>query len=205
MSTLDEITKEKQRIAEALARAEAQREKLTGQLGELEAAERLMAGVQCDLPAGRSRARRCGTCRCQRQGSGLEVDPRLDRSRIKTRRSSDKRSLRREGHRRADQMRQGVRDRSEAAEAKTRSTTSRAPRRGITQPSPFRPLTGHWSGRGAAAVTGCGRISLALPAPLTTRSTAGCRNGSRPAARRQSNTGISAPYRAAISLGWAST
>ena len=42
MSTLDEITKEKQRIAEALARAEAQREKLTGQLGELEAAERVL-------------------------------------------------------------------------------------------------------------------------------------------------------------------
>jgi hypothetical protein len=30
MSTLDEITKEKQRIGEALARVEAQREKLTG-------------------------------------------------------------------------------------------------------------------------------------------------------------------------------
>ena len=43
MSTLDEITKEKQRIAEALARAEAQREKLTGQLGEPEAAERVLA------------------------------------------------------------------------------------------------------------------------------------------------------------------
>src|SRR5690242_6947319 len=43
MSTLDEITKEKQRISEALARVEAQREKLTGQLGELEAAERVLA------------------------------------------------------------------------------------------------------------------------------------------------------------------
>jgi hypothetical protein len=30
-------------------------------------------------------------------------------------------------------------------------------------PSPT--LTGHWSGRGAAAVTGCGRIALALLAP----------------------------------------
>ena len=27
----------------------------------------------------------------------------------------------------------------------------------------FPPLTGHWSGRGAAAVRGCGRISLAPP------------------------------------------
>ena len=46
MSTLDEITKEKQRIVEALARAEAQREKLTGQLGELEAAERVVSSAR---------------------------------------------------------------------------------------------------------------------------------------------------------------
>jgi hypothetical protein len=37
MSTLDEITKEKQRVSEALARVDVQREKLTGQLSELEA------------------------------------------------------------------------------------------------------------------------------------------------------------------------
>jgi hypothetical protein len=43
MSTLDEIVKEKQRIGEALARADAQREKLTGQLSELEATERVLA------------------------------------------------------------------------------------------------------------------------------------------------------------------
>ena len=43
MSTLDEITKEKQRVSEALARVDAQREKLTGQLGELEATERVIA------------------------------------------------------------------------------------------------------------------------------------------------------------------
>src|SRR3954451_18297042 len=53
MSTLDEITKEKQRIAEALARAEAQREKLTGQLGELEAAERVLARYSKGTPAGK--------------------------------------------------------------------------------------------------------------------------------------------------------
>ena len=40
MATLDEITKEKQRLGEALARADAQRERLTSQLNELEAAER---------------------------------------------------------------------------------------------------------------------------------------------------------------------
>src|SRR5215470_10885420 len=43
MATLDEITKEKERIGEALARADAQREKLASQLSELEAAERVLA------------------------------------------------------------------------------------------------------------------------------------------------------------------
>jgi hypothetical protein len=43
MSTLDEITKEKQRVSEALARVDAQRGRLTGQLSELEAAERVLA------------------------------------------------------------------------------------------------------------------------------------------------------------------
>src|SRR5215472_5876277 len=43
MSTLEEIAKEKQRVGEALARIDAQREKLTGQLSELEATERVLA------------------------------------------------------------------------------------------------------------------------------------------------------------------
>jgi hypothetical protein len=43
MSTLDEINKEKQRVGEALAQLNAQREKLAGQLSELEAAERVLA------------------------------------------------------------------------------------------------------------------------------------------------------------------
>jgi hypothetical protein len=51
MSTFDEITKEKQRIGEALARVDAQREKLTGQLGELEAAERVLARYSKGTPA----------------------------------------------------------------------------------------------------------------------------------------------------------
>jgi hypothetical protein len=37
MSTLDEITKEKQRVGEALVRVDAQREQLVSQLRELEA------------------------------------------------------------------------------------------------------------------------------------------------------------------------
>src|SRR5215472_7206841 len=43
MATLDEITKEKERVGEALARVDAQREKLVSQLSELEAAERVLA------------------------------------------------------------------------------------------------------------------------------------------------------------------
>jgi len=43
MATLNEITKEKQRLGEALTRVDAQREKLVGQLSELEAAARVLA------------------------------------------------------------------------------------------------------------------------------------------------------------------
>jgi hypothetical protein len=43
MSTLDEITKEKQRVTQALARVDAQREILSSQLSELEATERVLA------------------------------------------------------------------------------------------------------------------------------------------------------------------
>jgi hypothetical protein len=43
MSTLDEITKEKQRVNDALARLDEQRGKLSGQLAELEATERVLA------------------------------------------------------------------------------------------------------------------------------------------------------------------
>jgi hypothetical protein len=52
---LDEIAKEKQRLGEALMRIDAQREKLTGELGELEAAERVLAryskGAETRRPA----------------------------------------------------------------------------------------------------------------------------------------------------------
>ena len=43
MSTLGEIIKEKQRLGEALARVDAQRDKLASQLNELEATERVLA------------------------------------------------------------------------------------------------------------------------------------------------------------------
>ena len=54
MSTLDEITREKQRVSEALARVDAQREKLTGQLGELAATERVLARYSKGTPAKRT-------------------------------------------------------------------------------------------------------------------------------------------------------
>jgi hypothetical protein len=43
MSTLDEIIKEKQRVTEALARVDVQRDKLASQLSELQATERVLA------------------------------------------------------------------------------------------------------------------------------------------------------------------
>ena len=51
MATLDEITKEKQRISAALARVDTQREKLVGQLSELEAAGRVLARYSAGTPA----------------------------------------------------------------------------------------------------------------------------------------------------------
>jgi hypothetical protein len=51
MATLDEIGKEKQRISEALARVDAQRERLAGQLNELEATERVLARYSQGQPA----------------------------------------------------------------------------------------------------------------------------------------------------------
>src|SRR5690349_5082722 len=56
MATLDEITKEKQRIAEALARVDAQRQKLAAQVSELEATARVLARYNKSPPL-RRRAR----------------------------------------------------------------------------------------------------------------------------------------------------
>jgi hypothetical protein len=61
MATLDEITKEKQRLGEALARADAQRERLTSQLNELEAAERVLARYGTDTQAAKTASSRTPT------------------------------------------------------------------------------------------------------------------------------------------------
>ena len=54
MSTLDEITKEKRRVSDALARVDGKREKLSSQLGELEATERVLARYNKATPANRT-------------------------------------------------------------------------------------------------------------------------------------------------------
>ena len=61
MATLDEIGKEKQRISEALARVDAQREKLAGQLSELEATERVLARYSKGTQAKRTVSRKAST------------------------------------------------------------------------------------------------------------------------------------------------
>jgi hypothetical protein len=61
MSALDEITKEKQRISEALARIDAQRDKLAGELSELEATERVLARYSKGTPSNRTSARKAPT------------------------------------------------------------------------------------------------------------------------------------------------
>ena len=61
MSTLDEITKERQRISEALARVEMQREKLASQLGELEATERVLARYNKGTQAKKAASARTST------------------------------------------------------------------------------------------------------------------------------------------------
>jgi hypothetical protein len=61
MATLDEITKEKERVGEALARVDTQREKLADQLRELEAAERVLARYGKDTRAAKTASVRTPT------------------------------------------------------------------------------------------------------------------------------------------------
>ena len=77
MSALDEIAKKKQRVGEAPARADAQREKLTGQLGELEAAERVLARY-----GEGKRARRTAVAKAPTTATKTTAPARSRRSRI---------------------------------------------------------------------------------------------------------------------------
>src|SRR5207302_6485196 len=78
MSTLEEIAKEKQRIGEALERVDAQREKLTGQLGELEAAERVLARYSKGTPARKTASAKTATTATK---AAAAPRPRLPRTR----------------------------------------------------------------------------------------------------------------------------
>ena len=78
MSTLEEITKEKQRIGEALARIDAQREKLAGEFGELEAAERVLARYSKGTPARKTASAKTPTTATK---AAVAPRPRLPRTR----------------------------------------------------------------------------------------------------------------------------
>ena len=70
MSTLDEIAKEKQRIGEALARVDGQRDKLTSQLRELEATERVLARYSKDPRTTKSASTRATRADVPARGRG---------------------------------------------------------------------------------------------------------------------------------------
>ena len=72
MATLDEITEEKQRISAALARVDTQREKLVGQLGELEAAERVLTRYSKGAPARRTASANTPTIATQATASARQ-------------------------------------------------------------------------------------------------------------------------------------
>jgi hypothetical protein len=70
MSTLDEITKEKQGVSEALARVDAQRQRLTSQLSELEATERVLGHYSKG-----TQARRMAPARVTKAAAPARHDP----------------------------------------------------------------------------------------------------------------------------------
>jgi hypothetical protein len=81
MATLDEISQEKQRVAERLARVEAERTKLADQLNELEIAERVLTrfGGAVEMGERRRRGRPARTAQPapggQRRARGAQQAP----------------------------------------------------------------------------------------------------------------------------------
>ena len=86
MSTLDEITKEKQRLGEALARVDAQREKLVSELSELEATERVLARYSRGRPG-----RRTSPAKMPAEGQAAAPPRRRGRQRAATGKPAGKR------------------------------------------------------------------------------------------------------------------
>jgi peptidoglycan hydrolase CwlO-like protein len=76
MSTLGEITKEKQRLGEALARLDAQRDKLTSQLTELEATERVLARYSKRTQTTKTRSGKSPTTATQAAAPARQSAPR---------------------------------------------------------------------------------------------------------------------------------
>ena len=68
MSILEEIAKDKQRLSEALARVDAQRERLSSQLNELEATERVLGRYSKGTPARRAATAKTPTTPTRRRG-----------------------------------------------------------------------------------------------------------------------------------------
>src|SRR5215831_202625 len=80
MATLDEIGQEKQKVMERLARLDADREKLSAQLNELEVAERVLTrfGGKAAAPAGprrRGRPARAAPTPATARGRGRAAQP----------------------------------------------------------------------------------------------------------------------------------
>src|SRR3989440_2283408 len=78
MSTLEETARENERIGEALARIDAQREKLAGEFGELEAAERVLARYSKGTPARKTASAKTPTTATK---AAVAPRPRLPRTR----------------------------------------------------------------------------------------------------------------------------
>ena len=73
MSTLDDIAKERQLLAERLARIDGERAKVAEQLAELEAAERVLSRFTKSRPQPARRGRRAAAAAARTKGAGAAV------------------------------------------------------------------------------------------------------------------------------------
>src|SRR3954447_7501720 len=73
MAVLDEITAERERLTERLARLDADRQKLADQIAELDAAERVLSRI---TPGGKRSTRRRGRATAAEDGVGAAATPR---------------------------------------------------------------------------------------------------------------------------------
>src|SRR5947199_6789169 len=76
MSTLDDIAKERQLLAERLARIDGERAKVAEQLAELEAAERVLSRFTKNRPQPARRGRRPAAAAARTKGAGAAAQRR---------------------------------------------------------------------------------------------------------------------------------